>query len=193
MPPILIRIRDQAADLGMRFLWYTPTEYCRMSPVELELGAKRCNAAEYSICVEPNGDVLPCQSYYAAAGNILTDPWSSIWQGALFRSFRDRNADPRGTGLPEKCWSCPDLPLCGGGCRLEREAHLGLADADHVAPVAASCSGSCAGNGPSRIGESFGYVPSPGSANGSTRGRGGWLSLVNLGDIKNMAASEDSQ
>jgi radical SAM protein with 4Fe4S-binding SPASM domain len=109
----------------MRFLWYTPTEYCRMNPVELEIGAKRCNAAEYSICVEPNGDVLPCQSFYVSAGNILRDPWEKIWNSELFRSFRERELDPRWAGLPEKCWECPDLPLCGGGCRIEREARDG--------------------------------------------------------------------
>jgi radical SAM protein with 4Fe4S-binding SPASM domain len=119
---ILVQIRDTAADLGMNFLWYTPTEYCRLSPLELELGARRCNAAEYSICIEPNGDVLPCQSYYVSAGNILRDPWDAIWRSELFRSFRDRVQDPRRTGLPERCWDCPDLPLCAGGCRLEREA-----------------------------------------------------------------------
>ncbi|HLF91485.1 MAG TPA: radical SAM protein, partial [Anaerolineales bacterium] len=125
MPALLIRVRDTAEELGMRFLWYTPTEYCRMSPVELEIGAKRCNAGEYSMCIEPNGDVLPCQSYYVAAGNILHDPWETIWNGDLFVSFRDRELDPRGYGLPEKCWECPDLPLCGGGCRIEREARDG--------------------------------------------------------------------
>jgi MoaA/NifB/PqqE/SkfB family radical SAM enzyme len=83
MPALLIRVRDRAGELGMRFLWYTPTEYCRMSPLELELGAKRCNAGEYSLCIEPDGDVLPCQSYYVAAGNILRDPWETIWQGEL--------------------------------------------------------------------------------------------------------------
>ena len=125
MPAQLVRIRDAARRLGMRFLWYTPTQYCRLSPVELELGAKRCNAGEYSLCIEPNGNVLPCQSYYVAAGNILRDPWESIWQGELFRSFRDREQDPQGCGLPEMCWDCPDLPLCGGGCRIEREAAQG--------------------------------------------------------------------
>ena len=119
MPAQLVRIRDAARRLGMRFLWYTPTQYCRLSPVELELGAKRCNAGEYSLCIEPNGNVLPCQSYYVAAGNILRDPWESIWQGELFRSFRDREQDPQGCGLPEMCWDCPDLPLCGGGCRID--------------------------------------------------------------------------
>ena len=63
--------RERAGELGMRFLWYTPTEYCRLSPIEWGLGAKACNAGEYSICIEPNGDVLPCQSYYKPVGNLL--------------------------------------------------------------------------------------------------------------------------
>lgn len=141
LPPVLIRIRDTARDRRMKFLWYTPTEYCRMNPVELEIGAKRCNAAEYSICIEPNGDVLPCQSFYVSAGNILADPWDHIWNGELFRSFRDREQDPRWAGLPEKCWECPDLPLCGGGCRIEREARDG---------VAVHHEGSCSNDEPSK-------------------------------------------
>jgi radical SAM protein with 4Fe4S-binding SPASM domain len=125
LPAILVRVRDRARELGMRFLWYTVTEYCELSPVELEIGAKRCNAGEYSMCVEPNGDVLPCQSYYLSAGNLLADPWERIWKGELFRSFREREEDARRAGLPAKCWECPDLPLCGGGCRIEREARDG--------------------------------------------------------------------
>ena len=157
MAPILIRVRDKAAELGMRFLWYTPTEYCRMSPVELEIGAKRCNAGEYSICIEPNGDVLPCQSFYASAGNILRDPWEQIWQGELFRSFRERESDPRWAGLPEKCWECPDLPMCGGGCRIEREARDGLRT------VSAPQSGTGTGNG---------FRPTPGLADTTVRASG---------------------
>jgi radical SAM protein with 4Fe4S-binding SPASM domain len=139
MPALLIRVRDRAEELGMRFLWYTPTEYCRMSPVELELGAKRCNAGEYSLCIEPNGDVLPCQSFYVAAGNILRDPWEQIWQSELFRSFREREENPRWAGLPSKCWECPDLPLCGGGCRIEREARDGVSST-------AGCTGCAVGS-----------------------------------------------
>jgi radical SAM protein with 4Fe4S-binding SPASM domain len=140
LPALLVRVRDTAEELGMRFLWYTVTEYCEMSPVELEIGAKRCNAGEYSMCVEPNGDVLPCQSYYVSAGNLLRDPWEQIWKGELFRSFRDREDDPSWAGLPEKCWECPDLPLCGGGCRIERELR------DDPGGAAAGCQ-SCASGG----------------------------------------------
>jgi len=130
LEPVLCAVRDRAVDLGMRFLWYTPTEYCQLSPVALGLGPKRCNAGEYSMCIEPNGDVLPCQSYYVTAGNILHDPWGAIWDGALFHSFRDREEDPVGCGLPEMCWDCPDLALCAGGCRLEREARQGVRAAE---------------------------------------------------------------
>jgi radical SAM protein with 4Fe4S-binding SPASM domain len=159
LAPLLIRVRDHAAARGMRFLWYTPTEYCRLSPVELEIGAKRCNAGEYSLCVEPNGDVLPCQSFYVAAGNLLRDPWDQIWHSALFHSFRDREQDPRGTGLPEKCWECPDLPLCGGGCRIEREARDGRR-------TAAACS-AC---GPAS--HSAGFVPNASLTRTATRATG---------------------
>ena len=134
LAPVLADVRDRAAELKMRFLWYTPTEYCRLSPVELELGPRRCNAGEYSICIEPNGDVIPCQSYYVPAGNILRDRWRDIWESDLFRGFRRRTADPRGAGLPERCWNCPDLPLCGGGCPLEREHNAPGSHALHGNP-----------------------------------------------------------
>lgn len=186
MPPLLIRVRDHAADKGMRFLWYTPTEYCRMSPVELEIGAKRCNAGEYSICIEPNGDVLPCQSYYTAAGNILRDPWEKIWQGELFRSFRDREEDPRWAGLEEKCWECPDLPLCGGGCRIEREARAGRRTGDGGGGGCSGCSGSC-GTGGLRSNHttlaSAGYVPPTSVTSNKVRATGQMSGLITLDTI----------
>lgn len=163
MPALLSRIRDHAQEKGMRFLWYTPTEYCRMSPVELEIGAKRCNAGEYSICIEPNGDVLPCQSFYVAAGNILHHPWEQIWRSELFRTFRDREEDPVWAGLPEKCHQCPDLPLCGGGCRIEREARDGRrivgGDADSGCGSGGCSSGGC-GTGRSHSDQRLvGFIP----------------------------------
>jgi radical SAM protein with 4Fe4S-binding SPASM domain len=137
LPSLLVRVRDYALKKQMRFMWYTVTEYCRMSPIELDIGAKRCNAAEYSMCIEPNGDVIPCQSYYRSAGNILQNSWESIWNGDLFRRFREREDRPREVGLEEKCWECPDLLLCGGGCRIELEARRGV----RVATTGGGCFG----------------------------------------------------
>jgi radical SAM protein with 4Fe4S-binding SPASM domain len=130
MAALLDGVRERAETLNMRFLWYTVTDYCRFNPLELGLAPKRCNAGEYSMCIEPNGDVLPCQSYYVSAGNILSDSWESIWNSDLFRSFRDRESDPEAAGLPRKCIGCPDLEICGGGCRLEHETQAGIRPAE---------------------------------------------------------------
>ena len=195
MPALLVRVRDKADEMGMRFLWYTPTEYCRMSPVELEIGAKRCNAGEYSLCIEPNGDVLPCQSYYVTAGNILHDPWEEIWDGELFRSFRYREEDPKGYGLPEKCWTCPDLPLCGGGCRIEREARDGVRIAADGGGGCSGCSGSCGTGGFAHEVRAFsptagyipegGFIPSPSTTRTSVRSAGD-SGLISLEEIEGV-------
>ena len=65
----------------------------------------------------------------------------------LFIGFRDRQLDPEAFGLPEMCWECPDLPLCGGGCRIEREAQDGIR-------IAGGCaSGGCNGCSSNKAGE----------------------------------------
>jgi radical SAM protein with 4Fe4S-binding SPASM domain len=121
---VVPHVRDAARRRGMRFLWYTPTPYCRFSPLTFDLGPRRCNAGQYSMCIEPDGGVLPCQSYPLSMGNFLRDPWKNIWNSTLFLRFRERNENPQAAGLPETCWTCPDLPICGGGCPLEWEQSL---------------------------------------------------------------------
>lgn len=113
LAPILESIRRSAERVGMRMVWYSPTRYCELDPLELELGPKRCTAAQYNICIEPDGGVLPCQSYYESAGNILRDSWESIYSGRLFKGLRERD------WVDEACRGCESLVLCGGGCPLE--------------------------------------------------------------------------
>jgi radical SAM protein with 4Fe4S-binding SPASM domain len=110
---LLPKVRDKANQLSLKFLWYTPTQYCRLDPVSLGLGVKSCTAAMTNMCVGPNGDVYPCQSYFESLGNILRDQWRSIWNHPLAVSIRKREyAEP-------KCKECPQLQICGGGCPLE--------------------------------------------------------------------------
>jgi radical SAM protein with 4Fe4S-binding SPASM domain len=110
--PILERVRGAADQRGLRLIWYTPTQYCALSPLQLELGVKACTAALYNMCVEPDGAVIPCQSYYEPLGHILRDPWEAIWNHDLALFLRERRY------VPEKCRDCPELPICGGGCPL---------------------------------------------------------------------------
>lgn len=174
-------VRELADEKGMRFLWYTPTEYCHFSPVEFDLGTKKCNAGEYSMCIEPNGDVLPCQSYYVSAGNIVEDSWEKIWNSELFQSFRMREEKPAEFELEEKCWRCPDLSICGAGCRIEREAKVGIRVADLAGGGCVGCSGftgGTTGNPGDRLSEHAykyfieGFIPNPSQVKKTLRSSG---------------------
>lgn len=114
LPPLLEEARSMTESNGQRLIWYTPTQYCHFNPLQLELGVKGCTAALYNMCVEPNGDVIPCQSYYQSLGNLLDNPWEEIWEHPLALSLRNRK------DVPEGCKNCDYLPECGGGCPLSR-------------------------------------------------------------------------
>ena len=112
LEPYLSLAKNHVEKTGQKLIWYTPTQYCQFDPVTQELGIKGCSAARYNMCVEPDGSVLPCQSYYTALGNILTDPWEQIWHHPLSESIRNRST------LPAKCDGCAMVAECGGGCPL---------------------------------------------------------------------------
>ena len=115
LPPLLEKAREITQANGQRLIWYTPTQYCHFNPIQLNLGVKGCTAALYNMCVEPNGDVIPCQSYYQSLGNLLKKPWKSIWEHPLALQLRNR------TNVPEGCKTCDFLQACGGGCPLARD------------------------------------------------------------------------
>jgi radical SAM protein with 4Fe4S-binding SPASM domain len=112
--------RQKTEARGQRLIWYTPTQYCGFDPMALDLGVKGCTAALYNMCVEPDGGVLPCQSYYHQLGNLLANDWDSIWNHDLAVRLRERQ------GLPEKCNGCALLAECGGGCPLQFEQPVAL-------------------------------------------------------------------
>jgi radical SAM protein with 4Fe4S-binding SPASM domain len=113
LEPVLARIRDRAHELGMEFTWYTPTEYCVLDPLKLELGIKSCSACRINMAIEPDGTVIPCQSYFMPLGNILRDRWNKIWRNPTCQKLRSRKY------APDKCHECPSLSVCGGGCPLK--------------------------------------------------------------------------
>jgi len=115
LQPILDIATKKTAERGQKLIWYTPTQYCEFDPTANNLGVKGCTAALYSMCIESNGNVLPCQSYYQPLGNILTDSWDSIWNHKLSVQLRERQ------NLPAKCETCSLITECGGGCPLKFE------------------------------------------------------------------------
>jgi radical SAM protein with 4Fe4S-binding SPASM domain len=116
LPPLLNLARQFTDQHGQRLIWYTPTQYCHFDPIQMELGVKGCTAALYNMCIEPDGSVIPCQSYYQSLGKILDTSWDAIWNHSLAVSLRERK------NLPTECSLCALLPECGGGCPLAHQA-----------------------------------------------------------------------
>jgi radical SAM protein with 4Fe4S-binding SPASM domain len=112
---LLPRLKRMAAKTGTKLTWYTPTPYCELNPVNLDLGIKQCTACSLSMAIEPDGSVLPCQSYYRPLGNILKDDWGDIWGHQLCKDIRERKY------LDGECLECGLKDVCGGGCPLARE------------------------------------------------------------------------
>ncbi len=112
LAPLLALACQKTEAHGQRLIWYTPTRYCHFDPTQMGLGIKGCTAALYNMCVEPDGGVLPCQSYYRPLGHFLNDAWDTIWNHPLAVRLRERRE------LPAECNGCPLLAECGGGCPL---------------------------------------------------------------------------
>lgn len=113
---VLSKALDVATSIGVKLEWYTPTCYKQFNPVAMGFGVKACSAAQYNITVEPDGSVIPCQSWFKdKLGNILTDKWTDIWNHPVARRFRDKEY-LKGR---KECEACEFLYQCYGGCPLE--------------------------------------------------------------------------
>jgi radical SAM protein with 4Fe4S-binding SPASM domain len=113
---VLAKAVTAAKEVGVKLEWYSPTCYRQLNPIEFGFGPKSCSAAQYNMTVEPDGSVIPCQSWFKdRLGNLLTDPWLQIWNHPVARGFREK------AYLKDRkeCEGCEYLPQCYGGCPLE--------------------------------------------------------------------------
>jgi len=96
------------------FNWFLPTCYKNVNPVELGFGQRCCSACSVNMMIEPNGDVIPCQSWtQQRLGNILSDPWERIWDSPVARDIRNH------AFVQEECQGCEYLEVCLGACPLD--------------------------------------------------------------------------
>ena len=83
----------------------------------------RCPAGTTKLAVLPDGSVYPCNLFFGIEayrlGNILTDPFESIWQHEVLTFFRTfvRNTCPRTDCMLHK--------VCHGGCPAHSLIHHG--------------------------------------------------------------------
>jgi radical SAM protein with 4Fe4S-binding SPASM domain len=96
------------------FNWFLPTCYKNVNPVELGFGQRCCSACSVNMMIEPNGDVIPCQSWtQQKLGNILSDPWEQIWDHPVAQQIRNH------AFVQEECKGCEYLEVCLGACPLD--------------------------------------------------------------------------
>ena len=75
-------VRQKAANLFLRLVWDLPVPYSSSHPVAIELSGEDNppkGAGNAWLYVEPDGDVLRTQGDPVVLGNLLTDPWKTIW------------------------------------------------------------------------------------------------------------------
>lgn len=112
--PVLAEVCELANTLGIDFQWYSPTCYnAGVNPVELGFGIKCCSAAAHNMTIQPDGSVIPCQSWPDTVGDILSDAWTTIWNHPTSAKLRAHAM------APSDCRKCAHISTCGGGCPLD--------------------------------------------------------------------------
>jgi radical SAM protein with 4Fe4S-binding SPASM domain len=114
MGPVVLALRDRAAALGLRFIWYSPLPLCLFETPAHGLGSPGCAAADGLLHVNPAGQVLPCSSFrhHESLGSILEQPFAALWETTSARWFRSKRM------APAACRGCARAEICQGACPL---------------------------------------------------------------------------
>jgi radical SAM protein with 4Fe4S-binding SPASM domain len=92
-----------------------------------ELAHVRCPAGTTKLGIMPDGSVYPCNLFFGKKefllGNILTDPFESIWHHQSLDFFRSAVLN----NCPET--SCELHARCHGGCPAHSYTHAGILSA----------------------------------------------------------------
>jgi radical SAM protein with 4Fe4S-binding SPASM domain len=127
---LVVNLKERAAEHGMRFVWYSPVPLCLFNPVAHGLGSQSCSAADGLLSVAPDGSVLPCSSFEQGVGNLLHEPFETVWNRRAARYWRNKQF------LPPGCRDCDLADLCCGACPLYWDEQGDLSEiAGHQAPV----------------------------------------------------------
>jgi len=111
---LVLGVQRRARDLGLEFMWYSPTPICIFNPVIHGLGNKGCAACDGLLSIAPDGDILPCSSYPRPVGNLLAlaGRFRKAWRQGEFAFFQRKGF------AQDKCQACEYLAVCNGGCPL---------------------------------------------------------------------------
>lgn len=109
---VVMPLKEQAEELGMRFVWYSPVPCCLFNTAAHGLGSQGCAAADGLLSIAPDGQVLPCSSFEQGIGSLLEEDFDDIWNRREARYWRNKDF------LPPGCKDCDMVRLCCGACPL---------------------------------------------------------------------------
>jgi radical SAM protein with 4Fe4S-binding SPASM domain len=109
---LVVPLKERANEHGMKFVWYSPVPLCLFNPVAHGLGSQSCSAADGLLSIAPDGSVLPCSSFAQGVGNLLHEPFETVWNRRAARYWRRKEF------LPPGCRDCDLADLCCGACPL---------------------------------------------------------------------------
>jgi radical SAM protein with 4Fe4S-binding SPASM domain len=109
---LVLPLKERANERGMKFVWYSPVPLCLFNPVAHGLGSQSCSAADGLLSIAPDGSVLPCSSFEQGVGNLLHEPFDTVWNRQAAKYWRKKEF------LPPGCRDCEFAALCCGACPL---------------------------------------------------------------------------
>jgi radical SAM protein with 4Fe4S-binding SPASM domain len=129
---LVLPLKERANERGMKFVWYSPVPLCLFNPVAHGLGSQSCSAADGLLSIAPDGGVLPCSSFEQSVGNLLHEPFATVWNRHAAKYWRTKEF------LPPGCHNCDLADLCCGACPLYWDERGDFAEiADHLSPTTA--------------------------------------------------------
>ncbi len=92
---VLSKASSTAFELGMELDFTSPgwLDEVTLRSMDLHL-IPSCGACLSNMAIAPDGAVVPCQSWLGGVtlGNILTDPWETIWNSETCKAIRAESA-----------------------------------------------------------------------------------------------------
>lgn len=75
----LERAQQAAHARGLTVIWDLAAPYSYVNPIEIDADLPPEQVVRQHLYIEPDGDALPAQGYNIVLGNVLRDPWETIW------------------------------------------------------------------------------------------------------------------
>lgn len=103
-------VEELADHHGLNLLWSPPVEREPSMALTDQVARGPRTTSEAGVRIDPAGTVVAPVGRPTATGDLLRDPWPSIWAHPSFRHWRESVDDP------PRCEACPELAVCSAGC-----------------------------------------------------------------------------